>query len=197
MGLPIDKIIVATNKNDILNRVFKTGVYRSNSVRKTLSPSMDIQVASNFERLLFDLLNNDTKEVGKRMKHFSNKGYFKLEQRIISLISRDFDSGAVTDNGTIATINHFFNEKEIILCPHSAIGVKVGKTFVDRGETVVSLGTAHPAKFKETVENALDKRIQIPSALKRVMENKESVKVIPSSKEKVADEIRKSYLRTD
>ena len=113
------------------------------------------------------------------------------------MISKDFDSGAVTDNDTIATINHFFNEKEIILCPHSAIGVKVGKTFVDRGETVVSLGTAHPAKFKETVENALDKRIQIPSALKRVMENKESVKVIPSSKEKVADEIRKSYLRTD
>ena len=68
MGLPIDKIIVATNKNDILHRVFKTGVYRSNSVSKTLSPSMDIQVASNFERLLFDLLNNDTKEVGRLMK---------------------------------------------------------------------------------------------------------------------------------
>ena len=195
MGLPIDKIIVATNKNDILDRVFKTGVYRSNSVSKTLSPSMDIQVASNFERLLFDLLNNDTKKVGKLMKQLSNKGHFDLEKRIISSISRDFDSGAVTDKDTIATINHFFNEREIILCPHSAIGVKVGKNFVDVGETIVSLGTAHPAKFKETVENALDMRIQIPTALKGVMEKKERVKVIPPSKEQLADEIRKSYLR--
>ena len=197
MGLPIDKIIVATNKNDILDRVFKTGIYRSNNVTKTLSPSMDIQVASNFERLLFDLLNSDTKEVGKLMKHFSNKGHFKLEKKMLSLISRDFDSGAVTDKDTISTINHFFHERQIILCPHSAIGVKVGKTFVDLGETVVSLGTAHPAKFKETVESALNMKIQIPSALKGVMEKKERVKVIPSSKEKLTDEIRKSYLMMD
>ena len=197
MGLPIDKIIVATNKNDILDRVFKTGVYRSNSVSKTLSPSMDIQVASNFERLLFDLLNNDTEEVGKLMKHLSNNGHFKLEKKILSSISKDFDSGAVTDKDTIATIKHFFNEREIILCPHSAIGVKVGKEFVDVGLTVVSLGTAHPAKFKETVESALDMKIQIPTALKGIMEMKERVKVVPPSKEQVADEIRKSYLRMD
>ena len=88
-----------------------------------------------------------------------------------------------------------FNERDIILCPHSAIGVNVGKKFVDVGETVVSLGTAHPAKFKETVESALDMRIQIPTALKGVMEKKERVKVIPPSKEQLADEIRKSYLR--
>ncbi len=197
MGLPIDKIIVATNKNDILDRVFKTGFYRSSSVRKTLSPSMDIQVASNFERLLFDLLNNDTEEVGKLMKHLSDEGHFNVEKRILSSISRDFASGAVSDKDTITTINHFFNERGIILCPHSAIGVKVGKNFVDVGETVVSLGTAHPAKFKETVESALNMKIQIPTALKSIMKKKERVEVIPPSKEQLADSIRKSYLRMD
>jgi threonine synthase len=197
MGLPIDKIIVATNKNDILHRVFKTGVYRSNSVSKTLSPSMDIQVASNFERLLFDLLNNDTKEVGRLMKSLHENGYFNLEKRLISLISKDFDSGAVTDDDTMATINRFFNEREIVLCPHSAIGVRVAKNFVDVGKTVVSLGTAHPAKFKETVDSALDMSIPVPPSLKDVMDKKENVKVIPPSKEQIADEIRKSYLRAD
>ncbi len=195
MGLPINKIIVATNKNDILDRVFKTGVYKSESVSKTLSPSMDIQVASNFERLLFDLFNNDTKEVRKLMNNLSNKGHFNLEKRILTRISKDFDSGAVTDNDTIATINQFYNEREIVLCPHSAIGVHVAKEFIDTGETVVSLGTAHPAKFKETVESALEVSIPIPPALQFIVDKQERVKVIPPNKHKVAEEIRKGYLK--
>ena len=195
MGLPINKIIVATNKNDILDRVFKTGIYKSSGVSKTLSPSMDIQVASNFERLLFNLLSNDTNEVSKLMNKLSNKGSFNLDKEITSLISKDFDSSAVTDDETIATIDHFFKQKEIILCPHSAIGVRVGQAFVDAGETVVSLGTAHPAKFKETVESALDRSIQIPPALKDVIKKQESVKVIPPNQDIVAGEIRKTYLR--
>ena len=195
MGLPINKIIVATNKNDILNRVFKTGIYKSSRVSKTLSPSMDIQVASNFERLLFNLLNNDTNEVSKLMNKLSKKGNFNLDKKITSLILKDFDSGAVTDNETIATIDHFFKQREIILCPHSAIGVRVAQAFVDEGETVVSLGTAHPAKFKETVESALARSIPIPLALKEVIKKQESVKVIPPNQDIVAGEIRKTYLR--
>ena len=195
MGLPINKIIVATNKNDILDRVFKTGIYKSSGVSKTLSPSMDIQVASNFERLLFNLLSNDTNEVSNLMNKLSNKGSFNLDKKITSLISKDFHSGAVSDDETTATIDHFFKQKEIILCPHSAIGVRVGQAFVDAGETVVSLGTAHPAKFKETVESALDRSIQIPPALKDVIKKQESVKVIPPNQDIVASEIRKTYLR--
>ena len=195
MGLPINKIIVATNKNDILDRVFKTGIYKSSGVSKTLSPSMDIQVASNFERLLFNLLSNDTNEVSNLMNKLSNKGSFNLDKKITSLISKDFHSGAVSDDETTATIDHFFKQKEIILCPHSAIGVRVGQAFVDAGETVVSLGTAHPAKFKETVESALDRSIQIPPALKDVIKKQESVKVIPPNQDIVAGEIRKTYLR--
>ena len=194
MGLPINKIIVATNKNDILDRVFKTGVYKSDSVSKTLSPSMDIQVASNFERLLFDLLNNDTKEVRKLMNNLSNKGHFNLEKKILTRISKDFASRAVADSDTIATINHFYNEREIVLCPHSAIGVRVAKDFIETGETVISLETAHQAKFKETVERALEVSIPIPPALEPIMEKQESVSVIPPNKHKVAEEIRKSFL---
>ena len=164
-------------------------------MRKTLSPSMDIQVASNFERLLFDLLNNDAKVVGKLMNDLSKKGHFNLEKSILTLISKDFDSGMVTDKDTMTTINHFFNERDITLCPHSAIGVRVAKDFVDTGETVVSLGTAHPAKFKETVEQALDTSISIPMKLQNIMEKQESVRVIPPSSQEVAEEIRKSYLR--
>ena len=81
------------------------------------------------------------------------------------------------------------------MCPHSAIGVRVAKDFVDTGETVVSLGTAHPAKFKETVEQALDTSISIPMKLQNIMEKQESVRVIPPSSQQVAEEIRKSYLR--
>jgi len=195
MGLPINKIIVATNKNDILDRVFKTGIYKSSGVSKTLSPSMDIQVASNFERLLFNLLSNDTNKVSKLMNKLSNKGSFNLDKEITSLISKDFDSSAVTDDETIATIDHFFKQKEIILCPHSAIGVRVGKAFVDAGETVVSLGTAHPAKFKETVEKALDMSMPIPPTLQDVLKKQESVKVIPPKHDIVVGEIRKTYLR--
>ena len=194
MGLPIKKIIVATNKNDILDRVFKTGVYRSNSVSKTLSPSMDIQVASNFERLLFDILDGNSAEVSKLMHNLSDKGGFNLEQKTISLIEKDFGSGAVTDEDTLATINQFYYEKEIILCPHSAIGVRVAQNFVDAGDTVVSLGTAHPAKFKESVESALDRSIPIPFALKNVMQREESVDVILPNKELVAEQIRKKAI---
>ena len=195
MGLPINKIIVATNENDILDRVFKTGIYKSNSVSKTLSPSMDIQVASNFERLLFDLLNNDPDKVGKLMNNLSNRGSCKVDKKIISKISNDFCSGAVTDKDTVATISQFFNEKEITLCPHSAIGVRVAQDFVNRGETVISLGTAHPAKFKETVESALGMSIPVPSVIDELIEKQESLKVISPDKELVAEEIRSSYLK--
>ena len=90
---------------------------------------------------------------------------------------------------------HFYNERDIVLCPYSAIGVCVARDFIDTGETVVSLGTAHPAKFKETVESALEVSIQIPRALESIMQKQESVRVIPPNKHKVAEEIRKSCLK--
>ena len=115
MGLPINKIIVATNENDILNRDFKTGIYKSDQVSQTLSPSMDIQVASNFERLLFDLLNKDSNKVCKLMNNLANKGGFNVDKKIIMEILKDFDSGAVTDKDTVTTIDHFYKSRKVIL----------------------------------------------------------------------------------
>ena len=115
----------------------------------------------------------------------------------MSQISRDFDSGAVTDKDTVATINHLFKSREIVLCPHSAIGVRVAQDFVNAGDTVISLGTAHPAKFKDTVESALGMTIPVPLALKDLSKKQESVKVIYPDTELVAEEIRSSYLRAN
>ncbi len=192
MGLPINKIIVATNKNDILDRVFKTGIYKSDQVSQTLSPSMDIQVASNFERLLFDLLNKDSKKVCRLMNNLANNGSFDVDKKIIKEILKDFDSGAVTDKDTVTTIDHFYHSRKVILCPHSAIGVRVAKDFVNAGETVISLGTAHPAKFKETIESELDISVPVPLALKDVIKKNENVKIISPNKGLVAEEIRNS-----
>ena len=126
------------------------------------------------------------------MKHLANKGGFNVDKKIIKEILKDFDSGAVTDNDTVTTIGHFYHSREVILCPHSAIGVRVAQDFVNAGETVISLGTAHPAKFKETVESALDTSIPVPLALKDVIKKNENVKVISPDKGLVAEEIRNS-----
>ena len=155
---------------------------------------MDIQVASNFERLLFDLLNKDSNKVCKLMNNLAEKGSFNVDKKIIKEILKDFDSGALTDKDTVTTIDHFYHSREVILCPHSAIGVKVAQDFVNAGETVISLGTAHPAKFKGTVESALDMSIPLPLALRDVIKKQENVKVISPDKELVAEEIRSSYL---
>ena len=100
----------------------------------------------------------------------------------------------MTDEDTLATINKYYSKRGIILCPHSAIGVRVAKNFLGAGDTIVSLGTAHPAKFKETVESALSMSIPMPSVLKDIMKKQESVKVILPSKDLVAEEIRKKAI---
>ena len=117
-----------------------------------------------------------------------------VDKKILSLLEKEFVSGAVTDEDTLATIKKFYSKRDIILCPHSAIGVRVAQDFLDAEDTVISLGTAHPAKFKESVESALNRSIPIPSALKDVMQKEESVNVILPNKELVAEEIRKKAI---
>ena len=126
------------------------------------------------------------------MNNLVNKGGFHVDKKIIKEILKDFDSGAVTDKDTVTTIDHFYHSRKVILCPHSAIGVRVAQDFVNAGETVISLGTAHPAKFKETVESALEISIPVPLALKDIIKNNENVKVISPNKRLIAEEIRNS-----
>ena len=120
MGLPIDKLIVATNENDILQRVINTGEYKPYEVKPSLSPSMDIQVSSNFERLLFYILNKDDQKVGSLMKSLKDKGFFKLSDDEINEIKKDFKAEKISDSETLSIIKEVYEKEKFIIDPHTA-----------------------------------------------------------------------------
>ena len=155
MGLPIDKLIVATNENDILRRVIDSGEYRPLAVKPSLSPSMDIQVASNFERLLFDILNEDDDKVTKLMKNLSKNGFYKLEENELKKIRENFVAEKINDSDTVRIIKDFFVNYGFILDPHTATAVGAAYNIKNKSKTIV-LGTAH-YKFLETINLAIEK----------------------------------------
>ena len=161
MGLPIDKLIVATNENDILCRVINSGEYRPSKVKPSLSPSMDIQVASNFERLLFDVLNSDDQKVSKSMKDLNDNGFFKLEKDELKKIRENFSAEKINDADTLRIIKDFFINYGFILDPHTATAVGASYKVKNNSKTIV-LGTAHPYKFLETIKLAIGKNVDPP-----------------------------------
>ena len=193
MGLPIDKIIIATNQNDILDRIIRTGEYFKSEVYKTHSPSMDIQIASNFERLLFELLDQNSNELNRLISLLESNNGFTINASLRSSLEKDFSSGSLGDIQTIQTIKDYYREKKVILCPHSAIGVKVAEESLDPENITISLATAHPGKFKDTVERAISEPIQLPKNLSDLLEKQEIYKVIPPDINMIASEIRKYF----
>jgi threonine synthase len=193
MGLPINRILIATNKNDILNRLLIEKSYLKGQVQKSLSPSMDIQIASNFERLLFEVLNRSSKKLVQLMELLENENGFFLTEEVGQKLNKDFSSGSASDKDTLATINKYYRKKNILLCPHSAIGVKVAEENRNSEEVMVSLATAHPGKFKETVEKAIGEEIDLPHALAKVLRKKEQYQIVPLDKDIIASEIRRSF----
>ncbi len=193
MGLPIKKIIIATNQNDILDRVIKTGDYFKGQVHKTHSPSMDIQIASNFERLLFETLGQNSKELNRLMGLLETKDGFTIDSFIKNALKKDFSSGSLNNVGTADTIKNYYRSKKVLLCPHSAIGVKVAEKHLGPDNIIISLATAHPGKFKDTVERAISEKIQLPSKLEEILEKKETYKVVSPDVNLIAGEIRKSF----
>jgi threonine synthase len=154
MGAPIGKLVLATNENDILARFFNSGEYSCGEVVPTISPSMDIQVASNFERYLYYRLDCDTAAVRDLMRQFSESGRIVLDKRdgaVDDLISAD--SG--TTKLTLATIAECYENTGIVLDPHTAVGYSVGRRFTDEREPMIFLATAHPAKFGDAIRQAL------------------------------------------
>ena len=129
MGLPINKLIVATNKNDILQRVINTGEYKPDTVKATITPSMDIQVASNFERLLYYILDESDSKVESLMNDLSSKSLFNLEKKEIDKIKKDFEAVKVTDEETMGIIDEIYKEHKFIIDPHTATGVGAAKKF--------------------------------------------------------------------
>mgnify|MGYP001269069109 FL=1 len=153
MGLPIDRLIIATNQNDILHRTVKTGSHTKSGVKPSISPSMDIQVSSNFERLIFDLYNRDGDKVSELFDALKSKGTFTLSIEANKKLNDEFDSGCCSDIETSQAIKKYYNSMGEILCPHSAIGVSVSEEQMNE-TPIITLATAHPAKFPDAVEKA-------------------------------------------
>ena len=188
MGLPINKLVVATNKNDILKRVINTGVYKPKDVEYTVSPSMDIQVASNFERLIFDLCNNSASETLRLMNDLSQKGEFKLNNDQVKKITENFSSESLSEKETKSVIKEFFKNQKILIDPHTAIGVGVIKKISLEGKTVI-LATAHPAKFSDVVLKETGVKPELPEKLNDILKKKEKYKNLPNNLKSVQDYI--------
>jgi len=165
MGLPVGKLIVATNENDILHRFFTKGEYHREPIAKTISPSMDICVSSNFERYLFHLAGNDPARLAGWMKDFERTHRLTLTGDLLRKAQRDFDSARADTSQTLATIREYQDRYGYLLCPHSAVGVDAIRQLSLVSEATVCLATAHPAKFPDAVGRAVDPLPPPPKAL--------------------------------
>ena len=189
MGLPIDKLIVATNQNDILHRAISKGDYTSKKVSETFSPSMDIQLASNFERLIFEIqgCNSDkTKNIMAKVK----ENNYKLDETSLNKINKDFLSEKLSEDETINEIKEVFKNHSIVLDPHTAIGYGVAKKLKQDNSCVI-LSTAHPSKFPEAIKNALGKNEELPPELRNVLKEKEKFEILENSLDQVKNYILK------
>ncbi len=172
MGLPIDRLVVATNQNDILHRCLSSGAYRKGSVLPSISPSMDIQVSSNFERALFDAYDRDGRAIAQLMDELKAGG-FSVSQGALEALRADFDSGRVSEDDTLATIRQAHDTMGELLCPHSAVGVRVAEDHRDPAVPMITLATAHPAKFPDAVERASGLRPPLPNRMADLYERPE------------------------
>ena len=184
MGLPIQKLIIATNKNDILKRVIDTGKYKPKRVYHTISPSMDIQLASNFERLIFLINSSNSKITLEKMKSLKNKNEFILSKSEINKIKRDFFAESLNEKETILVINKMNKDFNILVDPHTAVGIGVLNKIKNEGANVV-LSTAHPSKFPDAIKKATNQNPELPLKFKKIMNMKENFKILPNNLEEV------------
>ena len=183
MGLPIERLVVATNENDILARCLATGTYEVQGVRPTQSPSMDIQVSSNFERLLFEAYGRDAAAVRGLMAGLAQSGSFTVAPGPLERIRSEFDAVRVDEAGTQAEMARTFAESGVVLDPHTAVGVAAARDALRRDPStpVVVLGTAHPAKFPDAVHRATGRRPALPAHLADLMDRPERFTVLPDA----------------
>ena len=181
MGLPVDRLVVATNVNDILVRTLSTGSYELRDVTPTSSPSMDIQVSSNFERLLFDVYDRDARAVRALMASLAQSQRFAIAAPALAAIRAGFSAARADEEETAATIRTVRKEAGTLIDPHTAVGVAVAeKSGRDRGVPMVVLSTAHPAKFPDAVAAACGVRPALPDWLADLGNRPERVSVLPA-----------------
>ena len=189
MGLPIDQLVIANNDNDILTRTLKTGEYRQTGVVATTSPSMDIQVSSNFERLLFEASDRDPTVVRRYMDSLKQSGAFTIETKLLASIRGEFGAGRANMDETATTIRSTLEKSGYLLDPHTATAVHVASGLPQSGTPMVVLATAHPAKFRDAVNAACGIEPTLPKLLSGLMGRKEKFTVLPSEIKMVKDYI--------
>jgi threonine synthase len=189
MGLPINKLIVATNQNDILHRAISRGRYEVEKVAETISPSMDIQIASNFERLIYDLNNGDDSLTAKVMNDIKEKGKYKIDQEKLDKNNTNFLSSKMSEDEILKTIELVYKKFNVVLDPHSAIGYGAFDKVNISGNNIV-LATAHPCKFPDAIKNAIDLNAELPKELMYILDEKENYKIIDNNVDEVKKHIK-------
>jgi threonine synthase len=183
MGLPIDRLVIGTNRNDILARYFATGEMALAPVEPSLSPSMDIQVSSNFERLLFELKGSSGVAVGETMRHFRQNGRMPKDDQGWRLARRLFSAHKVDDTQTLETIADTYARSGMLIDPHTAVAVGAARAEIGVGRAnvpMVALACAHPGKFPDAIERATGIRPALPAALSDIFGRRERLAVLPN-----------------
>ena len=193
LGLPISKLIVATNQNDILHRAISKGSYQAEKVTETISPSMDIQIASNFERLIFDLNNEDDIQTSLDMKDIKEMGKYAFDDQKLNKIKKNFLSARMSEKETLEIINSVYNKFNVVLDPHTAIGYGAFNKHNLSGNNIV-LGTAHPSKFPDAILKAININADLPSELMFILDEKENYDTIENDFEKLKRYIKDKVL---
>ena len=191
MGLPLKRLIIATNTNDVLHKTFLNNRYAKTNVVETLAPSMDISVASNFERLLYNLYDNDSAVLAKNMRSFpENPIEIPLSKQ--EYISDFFKSFRSNDEEILEQIRSTYQETNYLLDPHTATGVRACNALSDHNDPVITMGTAHPAKFTDAIEKAVPEYdFSLPKKVKKAFDQEELFSILPED----YDEIKKFILK--
>ncbi|MBM6578906.1 threonine synthase [Microvirga sp. BT689] len=192
MGLPIDRLMIGTNANDILARTLGSGAYEIKGVHPTTSPSMDIQISSNFERLLFEAYGRNGEAIRRLMASLHQSRAFLIEAEPLARIREEFSAQAVNEDNVVEEMAETYRKTGYVLDPHSAVGTRAGRALLKQNPEVpvVALSTAHPAKFPDAVERATGVRPALPPHMGDLMERRESFTVLPNDQAAVERFIR-------
>ncbi len=189
MGLPVERLVIATNINDILTRALASGRYDVRDVAATVSPSMDIQVSSNFERLLFEAYDRDADAIRRLMQRLAQGRAFDIEAAPLDAIRADFSAGRADESETAATIRDVHAATGFLPDPHTAVGLAVSRNFVDPAVPMVTLATAHPAKFPAAVAAATGIEPVLPESLGDILAKQERFVALANDARAVGDHI--------
>ncbi|MEM9329864.1 MAG: threonine synthase [Pseudomonadota bacterium] len=185
MGLPIETLIIATNQNDILNRTLSTARYETASTTPTISPSMDIQVSSNFERLLFDACGRNAETIRNQMASLKQSGSFEISPEAMAMIRTEFSAGACDEPTTKKQIHNTLQTTGYLCDPHTAVGLYVAQQHLSQNHPMITLATAHPAKFPDAVRESTGINPALPAHLGDMMERPERFYTLPNDVRKI------------